>query len=297
MVEYTPAKELFRYALDSACVAVGASEAPRLVARGGSSVVYRVEAGEFGVVAIKVLAFDTLAASREAAARNSLRREAEVLAAIETPFAPRLIAVDAATGYLVREFVEGTILDAVVNDPSMHLEDRLAVCCDLLEAATHLFHTFHEGPLGGFAIRDFKPRNLVRTRGTGRLVLVDVGSVRSESGMLSRSRRSHRIGSGSWVYWAPEQLLERGELLDRKVDYFALGCTLHALIYGNPPFDNMSGPASLLTDYRQTHSAISDRMQRDGRAPPALAAFTIACLSPDPAGRPIRLPNPEIARP
>jgi serine/threonine protein kinase len=89
--------------------------------------------------------------------------------------------------------------------------------------------------------RDVKPKNII-VRHDGRVWrtwLVDFGSAEWEV----QPRREHpprpvKLGYGAFLYQPPEQLLADYAQLDRHADYFALGATLHAMIFGFPPYSN-----------------------------------------------------------
>lgn len=273
-------------ALALASVAVGVCSPPRRIANGGKSIIYwaRTERGE--AVTIKILDFGRIAQERLQIAKNSLRHEADVLAAVTTPLVPRLLDCDPAAGFLVRQFVAGSVVQDVLRTETFAPDARLQLCGRLLDTARQLFRKFHEWPSGGHVIRDFKPRNLIAPDDGSGLVLVDVGGVRAERSMLSNHPRRHRIGAGSWRYWPPEQLLERIDLLDRRVDYFALGSTLFALLFGSPPYANRSDASSLVADYERRHAELRDWIRRAPDVPPRLGEFIVRCLVPDPSQRP-----------
>lgn len=271
-----------------------ASAPPVMVARGGGSLIFRMATAAHGELALKVPAFDRLPPDRFSVAQAKLRREAVVLGAVASRRVPRLVECDAEASYLAREYIDGETLQALKARPGLDRVARLRLCSDVLLAATDLFAAFHDSAWGGYVIRDFKPRNLICTGDDRRIVLVDVGGVRSECGIPSRRRGGHRIGSGAWRYWPPEQLLEKAGWLDRRVDYFALGSTLHALLFGSTPFANRSPADRLMQDYARDHAALAVRLRQTADMPPALADYIIACLSPDPAERPLAVADPAI---
>lgn len=104
--------------------------------------------------------------------------------------------------------------------------------------------------------------------------------------MLSRRRRRQRIGTGSWRYWPPEQLLEDDCELDRRVDYFALGSTLFAILFGSPPYLNRSDGAALRTDYALRHQILVSHIRAAPGIPVGLADVIVECTRPAPANRP-----------
>lgn len=263
-----------------------------LAARGGGTLIFRLETRPGDILAIKVPDFPHLVPGREAIARGRLAREAKVLAAVTSGHVPRLVACDEDAGFLAREWVAGDTLTALITSRELGQQQRMDMCAAVLEGAADLFRAFHRSDYGAYAIRDFKPRNLIRRAPDGRMVLVDLGGVRSARNMLSRRTGGHRPGAGKWRYWPPEQLLEQAEDLDFRVDYFALGSTLYAIGFGRAPYTNQSPAIRLEADYRRRHAAITRRLASASCVPPALAAYILACLAPDPAQRPGHVPLP-----
>jgi len=81
---------------------------------------------------------------------------------------------------------------------------------------------------------DLKPDNIF-IKPDGMPVLVDFGLMASFSGGARREDLSIDIGgSGTVKYMAPEQI--KGELLDARVDLYALGCILYEMLSGQTPF-------------------------------------------------------------
>jgi serine/threonine-protein kinase len=268
------------------CEAAGATLPAMQIATGGGSIIFLVRTDLGQDVVIKMIDFNRISAARLPIAKNSLRHEAAVLTAATSPLVPRLLSHDFEAGFLVRQFVPGRVVQDILQDSSSSLELRLDLCGRVLAAAKPLFSQFHDWPPGARVIRDFKPKNLVSRAGEGEIVLVDVGGVRAESAMLSNNPKLHRIGSGAWRYWAPEQLLADTSLLDRRVDYFALGSTLFAILFGSPPYLNRSSAPRLITEYRSRHQKLARHVRDAAGIPSALGEFIIDCTSPDPVQRP-----------
>ncbi|MFC1852032.1 tetratricopeptide repeat protein [candidate division CSSED10-310 bacterium] len=86
----------------------------------------------------------------------------------------------------------------------------------------------------GIVHRDLKPENIL-IRADGRPVIVDFGLMTRFSGEVSRDALSYiRNVSGTVSYMAPEQI--QGKIVDARADLYALGCILHVLLTGFPPF-------------------------------------------------------------
>lgn len=82
---------------------------------------------------------------------------------------------------------------------------------------------------------DLKPENLLLDATTGNLMLADFGCAFDTN--QSQQRQSHPRGTA--LYAAPE-LLRASDELTVAVDYWSVGCILHAMLYGSSPFDRGS---------------------------------------------------------
>jgi serine/threonine protein kinase len=126
---------------------------------------------------------------------------------------------------------------------------------------------------------DVKPENFLVDR-EGRVKLIDFSIAQS----LKKQRRGlfgKKVIQGTRSYMAPEQI--RGKPLGRATDVYGLGCVLHELLSGKPPFSAAS-PDELLQKHLRA-------------APPPLIAFNksvtedfaelvLSMLKKDPAKRP-----------
>ena len=161
-------------------------------------------------------------------ARRRIRREAEVLGALDHPGIVRLLAVedDGADVVLVMEhYGGGTLADVVARlgplDPRYvaWLADRLL---DALAAAHR----------GGVVHRDLKPANILFAE-DGRPAIADFGIAVSRDLTVGLTRAGLVMGTPAWM--APEQA--RGEPAVAATDVFALGLTLAFALTGTPPYD------------------------------------------------------------
>ena len=215
------------------------------IGRGGMGVVYKAQHRRMGrAVALKVL----LGASRDAPRRFGR----EVLAAARLTNPHIIAALDAGEHqgrpYLVLEFVEGVDLARHVKARGpLPVAEAAAV---ILQAARGLEYAHARGVVH----RDVKPSNLLRDA-AGTVKLLDLGLAR-----LLDAERPERIddtteltltGSflGSVDYIAPEQALD-SRRADARSDLYSLGCTLHTLLIGRPPYGGAT-PMERLVAHRE----------------------------------------------
>jgi serine/threonine-protein kinase len=146
----------------------------------------------------------------------------------------------------------------------MRIAERVA---DALGAA----HT------AGIVHRDIKPANvMIATDGT--VKVLDFGVARMLDG-TTITQAAAVLGTAA--YMAPERAM--GEPGDARADIYSLGCLLHAMLTGRPPFD-AEVAASLL------HQHVNARPRRVSELrpgiPPALDALLLSMLAKSPGDRP-----------
>ncbi|MFB4314403.1 protein kinase [Actinomadura sp. 21ATH] len=242
------------------------------IGRGGMGEVWRAKDLRLGrAVAVKVLP----AIEDVPDAQERFRREAMIAARLRHPG----ITVVHDTGrhedrpFIVMELLEGTDLAAVLAGAPEGLPVGRAVslaaeAADAL-AAAHGERIVH---------RDLKPANLFL--GTdGRLKICDFGIARA----ADAGGRLTAEGSvvGTVAYMSPEQC--RGEDVDERSDLYSLGCVLHEMLTGVPPFP--PGPPHVLL-LHHLHSVPEGPRALRQEVPPELDRLVLALLAKEPAERP-----------
>jgi CheY-like chemotaxis protein/tRNA A-37 threonylcarbamoyl transferase component Bud32 len=210
---------------------------------GGMGTVYKARHRRMKrVVALKVLA---RAAARSDAFVRRFQREVEAVARLSHPnIVMAHDADEAAAGpFLVMEFVNGRDLATEVQGRGP-LPVPEAVDCTL-QAARALAYAHGQGVIH----RDIKPANLMRDV-SGVVKVADLGLARfndtlgrpaEEAGALTQA------GSvmGTVDYMSPEQAMGL-TTIDHRTDIYSLGCTLHFLLLGRPPYQGPTMMATLL---------------------------------------------------
>jgi CheY-like chemotaxis protein len=145
--------------------------------------------------------------------------------------------------FLVMEFVNGRDLDSAVEQGGP-LPVREAVGC-VLQAARALDYAHGQGVIH----RDIKPANLLRDV-SGVVKVADLGLARFNDAF---GRPPEEVAAltqagtimGTVDFMSPEQALGLTNI-DHRADIYSLGCTLHYLLLGRPPYQGPTMMAILL---------------------------------------------------
>jgi serine/threonine protein kinase len=176
------------------------------------------------------------------------RFQQEVRAAAMLHHANIATAYDAVSAndvhFLVMEYVKGLDLQKVVTQKGQ-LPVGTAVDY-IMQAAKGLEHAHQQGIIH----RDIKPANLMLDENETIKVL-DLGLARIESTEALDDRTGvqdlTQTGSvmGTIAYMAPEQA-KNSHTADHRSDIYSLGCTLHFLLTGQPPYKEKTSFQTLL---------------------------------------------------
>ena len=244
---------------------VGNYEIVRLLARGGTGLVYLVRQPaldrEVVLKRLDLMADDPILAQR-------FVQEARVAAALDHPNIVTLFDFfeDDGVPYIAMEYVGGGSLRALVGKVG---------AAQIFGVAEGILAGLGHAERRGIAHRDLKPENVLLTR-RGSVKIADFGIARAYKAV---TRRLTVTGSaiGTPAYMAPEQALN--DRIGPYTDLYALGVIVYELIAGRPPFD-ADTPVGIL--YSHVHTPPPPLRNAD----PDLGRWVDWLLEKRPADRP-----------
>jgi serine/threonine protein kinase len=193
------------------------------------------------IVALKVLA-ENLSGNPLFVKR--FQREVETIACLGHPNIVMAYDADEAEAghFLVMEFVQGRDLAACVEREGAFSLSRAVNC--ILQAARGLAYAHSQGIIH----RDIKPANLLLD-GSGIVKITDLGLARLNHGTTGPAAGADVTMAGGAIgtadYMPPEQAID-ATTIDHRADIYSLGCTLHFLLTGKPPYGGPTIMAILL---------------------------------------------------
>ncbi len=180
---------------------------------------------------------------------------------------------------LVMEYVEGRDLHGIVRAAGPL---PVALACRYAHQVALALQHAHER---GLVHRDVKPHNLILTREGGKPVVkvLDFGlaKVKSEKrAELDLTGEGRMLGTPH--YMAPEQIRDAAHA-DIRADVYGLGCTLHYLLTGAPPFHDRQGLFDVLQAHQSAEAPPVNALRPE--VPPELAAVVARMMAKEPAQR------------
>ncbi|GAB2836543.1 hypothetical protein GCM10022221_39640 [Actinocorallia aurea] len=256
--------------MEPASVLAGRYRLDRRIGRGGMGEVWAARDLDLDRdVAVKIVDAG-LRENAQVAAR--LLREARNAASLQHPGITVVHDVGRHGGspFFVMELLDATDLNGVLQNGRRMAMDRVVdIAVRLADALAHAHSR-------GVVHRDVKPSNVLLLA-DGSVKLCDFGISRlAEATALTVEGRI----LGTPAYMAPEQW--RAEPVDARTDVYALGCTVHALLTGAPPFQ---GNGMALGHRHLTEEPAPPRDLRPD-TPPDLDRLVRRMLAKDPADRP-----------
>jgi formylglycine-generating enzyme required for sulfatase activity/tRNA A-37 threonylcarbamoyl transferase component Bud32 len=228
--------------------------------------------------ALKVIRTEHVA---NAQAVQRFHQEARAAARLTHPNIVAVYDANESNGihFLAIEYLEGTDLGRLVKEKGP-LPIELA--CDYIrQAALGLQHAHEKG----LVHRDIKPANLFLNRKSGMLKVLDLGLARLQQRSTNDTGAAGLTHSGAVMgtpnYMAPEQALHPHQV-DIRADVYSLGCTLHYLLTGQPPFPGGEMTEKLIK--HQLHEPVPVEQLRPD-VPPEVAAIVRKLMAKRPEDR------------
>lgn len=216
--------------------------------------------------------------AKDASVVDRFTREARAAVRLVTEHVGRLLdfgTLPKGEPYLVMELLVGESVERrLTREGPFEPSQALRIVRDVTLA-------LEEAHALGIVHRDLKPANLFlarRSNGTELVKVLDFGIAKSvhpdiEAGL---NNTGGRMMLGTPLYMAPEQLSHES-VVDARTDIWALGCVLHQLVTGEPPFKAADLVSLMYAIQRLPHP----RFERH----PGLAAVIDRCLAKEPAAR------------
>lgn len=155
----------------------------------------------------------------------------------------------------------------------------VSACDYVRQAALGLEHACQKG----IVHRDIHPGNLIRTwEGNEPIVkILDFGLAKATSEKETARKERQSTGSllGVPLYMAPEQILYPARA-DIRADIYSLGCTLHFLLTGSPPFLNEGSLDDLLVAHLSKEARPLNRLRNDVHAELATVVAKMMAKAP-----------------
>ena len=243
-----------------------------IIARGAYAVVYRAWAPAGSIVALKVLAGNSLL-SPEAIAR--FRRESDATMILDHPNIVRVFdaGVTDPWYYLAMEYVDGTTLRSV-------LVDRVRPLVDLVRIIRSVAAGLQYAHERGIVHRDLKPENIL-IKDDGSPKITDFGIARYKHQDDTRLTGTG-IMLGTIDYASPEQAAGRSHYVTPASDLYSLGVILYECVTGQLPFGG-TGTFKKLWNFRNMEPTTPSALNPE--ADPGLDRIILKSMSKEPEAR------------
>ncbi|WP_405982107.1 serine/threonine-protein kinase [Streptomyces sp. NBC_00158] len=202
-----------------------------VIGRGGMAVVYRARDLRLDrTVALKLLAPQL---ARNDTFRQRFTHESKVAAAIDHPHIVPVFEAGETDGvlYIAMRYVAGQDLRALLDRTGPLPVETAARIAGQIASALDAAHAH------GLVHRDVKPGNVLVAEGTDsehpeHVYLTDFGLTKKSLSLTGFTSVGQFVGTLDYV--APEQIA--GKPVDGRCDVYSLGCVVHEMLTGGPPF-------------------------------------------------------------
>jgi serine/threonine protein kinase/Flp pilus assembly protein TadD len=170
---------------------------------------------------------------------DRFQREVQIAARLNHPHILSLIDSGESNGllYYVMPYVQGESLRArLVRERRLRLDDALRIAGDIAGALGYA-HT------QGVVHRDIKPENVMLHEGEA--MVADFGIAKALSARGAETLTQTGATLGTPAYMSPEQASGEQEL-DGRSDIYSLGCLLHEMLAGEPPYTGPNAHAIIV---------------------------------------------------
>jgi serine/threonine-protein kinase len=207
--------------------------------------------------------------------RDRFLREIETAARLQHPHIVPVYDSGETDGvlYYVMPYVEGESLrDRLTRERQLPVEDVVRITREVAEALSFAH-------ANGIVHRDIKPENILLSGNTA--VVSDFGIARALAAVGTERLTESGLAIGTPYYMSPEQASGESSL-DTRADVYSLGCVVHEMLVGEPPF---TGPSLMAIIAR--HSVDPVRSLRTVRPEISLAleSTVLKALAKTPADR------------
>jgi hypothetical protein len=171
--------------------------------------------------------------------------------------------------YIVMEYVQGQTLADLLR---RHGQVPSGLAAQIAQRVCLALGAAHER---GLVHRDIKPANVMVDQ-AGQVKVMDFGIAKA----LSTTAGPNGLLVGTAPYLSPEQA--QGRPVDGRSDVYALGCVLHELLTGTPPF---AGDSPTAVVARQVTEPAEPPSRRNPQVGPELDAVVMTALAKQPSQR------------
>ena len=157
--------------------------------------------------------------------------------------------------FLSMEYLEGRTLTELIRDEGPLPGERVVMITD------QICRSLAEAHRAGIIHRDVKPDNIVLVPVDGNpdyVKVLDFGIAKAVHGEEDTNLTADGRIVGTPKYMSPEQILANPT--DHRADIYSLGCIMHEMLTGRPPFEANSSAKLMMSHAQQAPPQFSERL-------------------------------------